>query len=126
MKRAWLIAVLAMVAVTLATVAWGQEFVAGSPWEPTVTGARLLSHGEATCIVIYVYTPYREMIYDLRWAVFNKNWERVRHGGTNGWDISPPGDNHFPFEQSMEKLNGEGYYVRAWIKKYAPLVDNER
>ena len=102
----------------MATVAWGQD------WEPYVENVRLTSWGGSTLIAIFVHTPDKEYMYDLRWSVFNRKGERIRHGGTMGLYRPPGGNNHFTFSEDMKLLKGDGYYVRAWIKKYAPLVEN--
>lgn len=120
MKR--LVLVAATIVILAATMAWGQ----GPNWEPYIENVRLLSWGESTVISISVHVPDKEYMYDLRWSIFNKDGKKVRHGGSMGWYLPPGGDNHFAFEESMKLLRGDGYFVRAWIEKYAPMVENER
>ena len=121
MKRLVLVMVLVL---AMAGVSFAND--PHDPLVPTVTETRLLSWGGASVIVIYIDTPYKEAMYDIRWVVFNSHGEKIRHGGSMGWYIRPPGDTHFVFEESMKLLNGDGYFVRAWIKKFAPMVENER
>jgi hypothetical protein len=120
----WLAAM--FMVLVLVGVSFGQDVGCGDGCnEPCVQDVRLLSWGEATCIVIYVHTPFEEAMYDIRWSVFNKYGKKVRHGGSMGWFFLPPGV-PFVFEESMKKLNNSDYYVRAWIEKYAYLINNER
>lgn len=91
-----------------------------------VESVRLLSWREATCIEIYINTPFEGGMYDVRWGVFNVKGKKVRGGGSAGWYVRPPGATNFVFEQSMKLLQQDEYYVRATVKKFAEPIRNER